>query len=106
MSLSAIERTLQQFQVDQLFNDALHRPGIYAVLLGNGLVSLVECSSIACKRLDLGIERFFRDGQTLVQPNLSGNPYAFELAVSHIDGVSFRLYGADYELMMLKGILS
>jgi hypothetical protein len=95
MSLSAIERTLQQVQVHQLFNQALHRPRCNAILILDGLVGLVECSSIACKRLDLGIKRLFRNGQALVQPNLSGNPYAFELAVSHIDGVSFRLCGAD-----------
>ncbi len=90
MSHSAIERTLQQFQINQLFDDPLHGPGCDAILILNGLIGLVECSSIDSKRFDFCIERFFRDGQALVQPNLSGNPYAFKLAIGHLLDLTFQ----------------
>ena len=91
MSLTAIERTLQQVQINQLLDDALNRSGVDAVLLGNRLIGLVECSPIASKRFDLGIERLLGDGQAFVQPNLCRDPDAFKLAISHHSKTPFSI---------------
>jgi hypothetical protein len=66
MSHTAIEVTLQQLQLHQLFDDALDRLWRDAILLPDCVVALVKGLAILAKRLNFRQKRLFCNCEPLI----------------------------------------